>query len=58
MHLPTYKRQPFTTSPVFGDELIVGNLYQKVFEIERHITTSMESGKNIKENFPFHCVIH
>jgi hypothetical protein len=58
IYLPTYKRLPFTTSPVFGDEFIVGNLNEIVLGIETHILESMKRNSNIKENFPFHCVIN
>jgi len=56
--LPTYKRLKFTPSPVFGDEFIVGNLNQIVCQIETHISNSMKSGHNYKQNCPFHCIIN
>jgi hypothetical protein len=53
---PTYKRLKFTPSPAFGDDFIVGNLKTIVKSIEDDIFNSMDA--NVKENFPFHCVIN
>ena len=58
IYRPTYKRLLFTTPPVFGDEFIVGNLNEIVLGIEKHILESMKRNANIKENYPFHCVIN
>mmetsp|Transcript_16374 Transcript_16374/g.17109 ORF Transcript_16374/g.17109 Transcript_16374/m.17109 type:complete len:203 (+) Transcript_16374:2-610(+) len=58
IYLPSYKRSELAISPAFGNEYIVGNLNSIVKEIETHILNSMNKDKNVKENYPFHCIIN